>query len=289
MKYEIAMKLPQSFPRLRHRMDSRTLGFVSLELFLLGAAWNGLLRHPAALATSWLFAFVCCIVAHNHMHRPIFRGHGWNGIFQLLLMFGSGQPPTGIITAHNERHHVHPDSELDFVRTGLVQSRWNAANLLAFPFVSVAAMIREKPNDLARWKTSRPRLYRQALMERSVFYGVMVLLLVLDWRATLLFLVSPWIGAQFALVGVNLLQHQDCDTASAYDHSRNVTGVVVNWFLLNNGYHTAHHIRPAMHWSLLPDFHRRHVVPRMNPALDHRSFLGLIVERLRRPPVSHAR
>jgi hypothetical protein len=30
-------------------------------------------------------------------------------------------------------------------------------------------------------------------------------------------------------------------------------------------------------------------MPRMNPALDHHSFLGLILERLRRPPVSHAR
>lgn len=278
-----------SFPRLRHRADLRTLGFVSLELVLLAGVWSGLLRHPVAVVASWLFAFVCCIVAHNHMHRPLFRSHGWNGILQLLLMFGSGQPPTGIITAHNERHHGHPDSELDFVRTGLVRSRWNIVNLLVFPFLSVAAMIREKPDDLQRWKSARPRLYRQAVLERSVFYGTMILLLVLDWRATLLFLVLPWIGAQFMLVGVNLLQHQDCDTASEYDHSRNVTGALVNWFLLNNGYHTAHHLRPSMHWSLLPGFHRRHVVPRMNPALDHRSFLGLIIERLRRPPVSHAR
>lgn len=283
------MRQVSSFPRLRHRADWRTLGFVGLELVLLAGAWSGLLRQPAAVAASWLLAFVCCIVAHNHMHRPLFRSHGWNAIFQLFLMFGSGQPPTGIITAHNERHHGHPDSEFDFVRTSLVRSRWNAVNLLAFPFLSVSAMIREKPDDLKRWKTARPRLYRQALRERSVFYGVMVLLLVVDWRATLLFLVLPWIAAQFMLVGVNLLQHQDCDTASEYDHSRNVTGALANWLLLNNGYHTAHHLRPSLHWSLLPEFHRRHVVPRMNPALDHRSFLGLIVERLRRPPASHAR
>ena len=283
------MKQAPSFPRLRYQADWRALGFVCIELFLMAGAWSGLLRHPAAVAASWLLAFVCCIVAHNHMHRPLFWGHAWNGVFQLLLMFGAGQPPTGIITAHNERHHVHPDSKLDFVRSGLVHSRWNAVNLLMFPFLSVAAMIREKPDDLKRWKTARPRLYRQAVLERSVFYSAVVLLLSLDWRATLVFMVLPWIGAQFVLVGVNLLQHQDCDTASEYDHSRNVTGTLVNWLLLNNGYHTAHHLRPSMHWSLLPDFHRRQVVPRMNPALDHRSFLCLIIERLRRPPASHAR
>lgn len=283
------MKPTQPFPRLRHRADWRTLGFVALALLLLGGAWSGWSRHPAAVIASCFFSFVCCIIAHNHMHRPVFHGRFWNGLFQIVLMFGSGQPPTGIVTAHNERHHGHPESEYDFVRTSLVRSRWNFVNLLAFPFLSVAAMIREKPNDLVRWKSSRPHLYRQALLERSVFYTVLTALLVLDWRATLLFLVLPWICAQLMLVGVNLLQHQDCDVDSDYDHSRNVTGAFSNWFLLNNGYHTAHHLRPSLHWSLLPDFHRDHVVPRMNPALDHRSFTGLLAERLRRPPVPHAR
>lgn len=262
---------------------------MALELTLLAGSWSGAMRHPLWIAASFFFAFVCCIVAHNHMHLPVFRDRGWNRVFQLFLMFGSGQPPTGIITAHNERHHGHPESEHDFVRTSLAKFRSNALNLLAFPFLSIAAMYREKPDDLARWKSTRPRLYRQAVLERLVFYPVLVTLLVLDWRSTLLFLVLPWIIAQLCLVGVNLLQHQDCDTGSEYDHSRNVTGRIVNWFLLNNGYHTAHHLRPAMHWSLLPVFHQDHIVPRMNPALDHRSFTGLLIERLRRPPVSHAR
>jgi beta-carotene hydroxylase len=288
MKCCSSMKYSSLFPRLRYRADWRTLGFVILALVLLGGGWSGWLRTPITVVASWMMAFVCCIMAHNHMHQPIFSGRLWNRLFQLVLMFGSGQPPTGIITAHNERHHVHPDSTDDFVRTSLVGSRWNFVNLLMFPFLSIAAMMREKPNDLKCWKISRPRLYRQAVLERTVFYGVLSVLVLVDWRATLLFLVMPWLGAQLMLVGVNLLQHQDCDIRSEYDHSRNVTGVLVNWMLLNNGFHTAHHLRPSLHWSLLPDFHRNHVMPRMNPALDHRTFTGLIVERLRRPPVSHA-
>ena len=276
-------------PRLRYRADWRTLGILVMTLGLLGAVWCGLLRYPMVIPVSCFLSFVCCIIAHNHMHLPLFRGRFWNSIFQLLLMFGSGQPPTGIITAHNERHHRHPDSDQDFVRSHLVDFRWNPLNLLVFPFVSIITMLREKPGDLAAWKLRRPHLHRQALLERVVFYTALALLLVSDWRATLLYLTFPWLIAQLFLVGVNLLQHQDCDAVSEYDHSRNVTGAVANWFLLNNGFHTAHHLRPAMHWSLLPDFHRHHIVPRMNPALDHRSFAGLIAERLRRPNISHAR
>jgi fatty acid desaturase len=283
------MKRTRILPRLRYLADLRTLGFLILTVLLLGGAWSGYLRNPVVMAGSCLMAFVCCIIAHNHMHQPVFYGRFWNKVFQLVLMFGSGQPPTGIITAHNERHHGHPDSDQDFVRTSLVRSRWNLMNLLIFPFVSIAAMIREKPDDLGRWKKTRPRLYRQALLERSVFYATLLFPMLLDWRSTLVFLISPWIVAQLCLVGVNLLQHQDCDSASEYDHSRNVTGRMTNWILLNNGYHTAHHLRPSLHWSLLPDYHRSHVVPRMDPALDHDSFMGLLVERLCRPSLPHAR
>ncbi len=282
------MKHSRLIPRLRHSADLRALCFLALTLFLLGGNWCGWLPGPISWLASAFLAFICCVIAHNHMHLPIFRGTVWNSLFQLALMFGSGQPPTGIITAHNERHHQSPDSGNDFVRTSLVRSRSNALNLIAFPFLSIITMIREKPNDLVRWKCARPRLYRQALLERSVFYGVLIVLVIADWRATLIFLVLPWLIAQLVLVGVNLLQHQDCDTTSEYDHSRNVTGGLINFFLLNNGYHTAHHLRPAMHWSLLPEFHRNHVLPRINPILNHRTFTGLVIERLLRPPVSHA-
>lgn len=284
-----AMKHSVLLPRLRYRVDWRTLGILAITLGLLGAAWSGMFRHPLVIPVSCFLSFVCCIIAHNHMHLPLFRGRLWNRVFQLFLMFGSGQPPTGIITAHNERHHRHPDTDQDFVRSHLVNFRWNSLNLVVFPFVSIITMIREKPGDLAHWKTCRPHVYSQALLERGVFYAAFILLLVSDWRATLVYLTLPWLLAQLSLVGVNLLQHQDCDAGSEYNHSRNVTGAWPNWFLLNNGFHTAHHLRPAMHWSLLPDFHRRHVVPRMDPALDHRSFTGLILERLRRPNLIHAR
>ncbi len=35
---------------------------------------------------------------------PVFRSRFWNSIYQITLSFAIGQPPTDIITAHNERH-----------------------------------------------------------------------------------------------------------------------------------------------------------------------------------------
>jgi beta-carotene hydroxylase len=277
------MKSAGILPRLRHRADIRTLLFVSLALFLAAGNWTGAFRNLLSIPLGGLFAFIACTATHNHMHLPVFRSGLWNSIYQIALAFAIGQPPTGIITAHNVRHHKHAESDLDFVRTSLVGFRSNALNILLFPFIAIAAMYREKKSDLADWKAKRPRLYRQAIIERAIFYAVIVALLIADWRATLLFLFLPWISAQIVLVGVNLLQHQDCDSGSEYNHSRNLTGKTANFFLLNSGYHTAHHLRPAMHWSKLPEYHNREIARRMNPSLSHRTLTGLLAERLRRP------
>jgi fatty acid desaturase len=40
---------------------------------------------------------------------------------------------------------------------------------------------------------------------------------------------------------------------------------------LNNGYHTAHHMFPAAHWSKLRTIHVRVIAPQLNSALNERS------------------
>src|SRR5262249_36768360 len=150
---------------------------------------------------------------------------------------------------HNELHHGHNNEETDFVRCSLVHFRWNWLNLLIFPFLSLYAMYRGKPSDLAKWRLYRPSLYRQALIERALTYSAIAVLLALDWHSTLKYCVGPWLFAQWAIISINLAQHQDCEVDSELDHSRNLTGRTLNWLLLNNGYHTAHHLFPGAHWS----------------------------------------
>ena len=270
-------------PRLQHSSDLRSLSFLGLMLILLALHFSG------AVTSAWIFlltcplAFICCIIAHNHIHAGTFRQKRWNNGLSLLIMLGIGQPPTGIITAHNERHHEEMGSDKDFVKTSLARHSNNFLNLILFPFFSVAKMYREKPSDLKAWKKRRPKLYRQAVLERAVFYSVILALLVINWKQTLLTFAIPWVFGQYCLIAINLLQHQDCDHDSDWNHSRNLTGKIGNWFLLNNGYHTAHHLKPAMHWSLLPEYHRNHVQPHMDPTLNHKSLSHLIWCRINRP------
>ncbi len=258
---------------LRYAEDRRSLVFLGLLFGLFTVQWTGWSRQWALVPATGLLAFVACIVKHNQIHCRTFTGRRSNLVLDHLLGLATGHPTSAIITAHNIRHHRHNNTRLDWVRCSLVDFRWNWLNLLVFPFVSVWTMRRDKPSDLPRWRRERPRLYRRAIAERFGLYGAIATLTVLDWAATLTYLVGPWLFGQWALVTINLLQHQDCDPGSPVDHSRNITGPVINWLLLNNGFHTAHHLRPALHWSRLPAFHRTDVAPRMRGDLAHRSLL----------------
>lgn len=276
------MNLSPYIPMLRYWADLRSLFFIGTQITLLSLHFLGIIQSPWLILVTATFAFISCIVVHNHMHHGTFTQRIHNNLFSLFAMLGAGQPPTGIITAHNENHHQHLDEECDFVQTSLSKSTNNFYNILVFPFQSVAKMYREKTSDLPKWKKKRPRLYKQAILERAVFYTIIISVLVLDWHRALLCLVVPWLVGQYLLIGINLLQHQDCDHDSEWNHSRNLTGKWMNWLLLNNGYHTIHHNHPSLHWSRLQDHHKQLVEPNINPDLNHRSLLHLLWLRLQR-------
>lgn len=259
--------------RLRYAEDGRSLWLLAALFTLFAVQWSGTLRHWTLLPVTCLLAFVACVIKHNHVHCRTFRDALWNRALDHALGLATGHATTGIITAHTVRHHGQNQAETDWVRASLVDFRWNWLNLAAFPLVVVVRMRRDRPSDLRRWRAERPALFRRAVAERIALWSALAALLLLDWRATLAYVGVPWLFGQWAIITINLLQHQDCDPASELAHSRDVTGRVMNWLLLNNGFHTAHHLRPALHWSRLPAFHRAHVALRARPDLTERSLL----------------
>lgn len=262
---------PEAIIPLRYPADWRSVFFLTLLVALFFFQWSGIFRHWYLLPITCLLAFVACVIKHNHIHCRTFSNHYWNRTFECLLGFCTGQSTTAIIPVHNERHHAQNHSDEDCVRSSIVNFRQNWLNLIAFPFVAVWKVYRVKSSDMHRWRRDRPDLYRRAQQERFVVLGIIAVLLLLNWKGTLIYLGIPYLFGQWGIVAINLLQHQDCDHDSQYDHSRNVTGRFVNWLFLNNGFHTAHHLKPALHWSRLREFHEQHIEPNMRSDLNHRS------------------
>ena len=57
--------------------------------------------------------------------------------------------------------------------------------------------------------------------------------------------------------------HAGCPPSNHLDASRNRVNRIFNALTGNLGLHTAHHKRPGLHWSLLPELHEkiRHQIP----------------------------
>ena len=102
------------------------------------------------------------------------------------------------------------------------------------------------------------------------------------WTSDLGFMVLPALSG-WGIAGINFVQHEGCDPGHRYNHSRNFTGRLLNWFTFNNGYHGIHHEHPSLHWSLAPEVHRREYAPHVDKRLEQPSLLAYCFRAYIRP------
>ena len=262
---------------LKHPAEVRQLGIVATYLGLLGAMeFVPACRNVAFLGAACFFSFLNAVVIHNHLHQGIFESRRLNMLLRAVLSFGALYPASANIPSHNlVHHHFDDDGQPDWAAPENVGFRWNLLNLVHFPNVA-------GPNTFAgvsRWKAiaNRTEFGRQYVFENVVAFGATLALFVHDFWTTLFFVVVPQLYGARCILRINLIQHDRCDVASDWNHSRNFVGRAFNWIMCNNGYHTIHHNRAGMHWSELAEAHAREVVPRIDPSLDEPSMVGYLL------------
>jgi fatty acid desaturase len=265
---------------LRYRADLKTLLFVAIYFGLVAAQWvwaptSLWLAAPLLVLTCW-FSFFGAVATHNTVHCPVFHQRWANRAFQVALTLTYGHPVSAYVPGHNLSHHKHTQSRRDVMRTTKVQFRWNLLNGLLFMPRVGGDIFRADMRYFRAMYRRNPPWFRQMIIEATFFLGSMGLLLALDWKKFLLYVLIPHQYAAWGIITMNLLQHDGCDEDSEYNHSRNFVGKLVNWWTYNNGYHTIHHIEPGLHWSLLPAEHAARVAPFIHPNLDQPNFVAYL-------------
>jgi fatty acid desaturase len=259
--------------RLKHPSDWRQVFIVAVYLTLLASMvlvpWC---RNIAFLVTACMFSFYVQTVTHNVMHAGLFESKALNRVFRLVLSFCGLFPVSSVIPSHNlVHHHFDDDGQPDWADPKHARFSWNLLNLLHFPNI-IGPITFAGTN---RWASVKGRAdYRRASAQESAFaFGLTGLLLAWDFWTVLFFVLVPQLWGARWFLRVNLIQHDACDIASEYNHSRNFGGKVLNWFSVNAGYHTAHHNKAGQHWTELPASHATDVAPRMKPELLQASLL----------------
>ncbi len=262
---------------LHHRADRRQIAIIAVYFGLLFAMYFvPACRNVFFLALACYFSFLDAVVIHNHVHKGIFKSRTLNRIFRCLLSFGVLYPASANVASHNlVHHHFDDDGQPDWAAPESVSFRWNLLNLIHFPNVVGP----ETFAGVTRWaETTRQKDFRrQFLLEQVFAFGLTALLLVNDFWTTVFFMLVPQFWGASGILRINLIQHDGCDTTTEWSHSRNFVGKAFNWIMCNNGYHTIHHNRAGLHWSVLADLHDRDVAPRMDPSLNEPSMIAYLV------------
>jgi fatty acid desaturase len=260
---------------LRHRADLRTLVFVAAYFVALAGAWSLSLARPLPVIAT--VAFLCwmswinAVITHNVVHAPIWRSTTLNRITLGVLSLTYGFPVNEYVPGHNLSHHRYVQQRRDVMRTSKVRFSWNLLNILAFFFAVAFDVRRANARYIEFAKDRRRDWHVERTVQMVVTWGVKVVLLLVDWRKALLFVLVPHLAAVWGITTVNFVQHDGCDEEHPYNHSRNFVGRIFNWFHFNNGFHGMHHLEPGLHWSLLAQKHAEVIAPYIHPALDQKS------------------
>ncbi len=281
---------------LHHRSDIRSVVWVVLAVSLVIIQYSDPAWVIYLSPISCYLAIACGTISHNHNHRATFRSKQMNHFFSHVLTIFYGYPTLMWVPTHNLNHHRFVNRPGDATATWRYTNKHSIWVALAYPFVSGYFQSFPIRQYIARVKDRKPKLYARIRFQYAIWIGTYVGLGAL---AAFLYhsqqtglglylwffsVILPAILSSTVIMYFNFIQHVHTDAWSEHDHSRNFVGGWFNFLFFNNGYHTAHHDNPAMHWSELPAEHRR-IASTINSKLNERNLLWFMFRQYLLTPV----
>lgn len=265
---------------LRYDCDVRVLVWVAIYwastlyfyINFYSLSWMSTL---ALFSLSTAFSFFGATIVHNTIHVPMFRSMQANSVFQIVMTCTYGWPMSALVPGHNLSHHKFTNGPKDAMRPSKMRYESNLLNYLLFPVASVKAVTKFDLDYMADQKKLGRPIYKQYQKEAMIFYPMQIILALIDWKSYLVCWFLPQLYAKFQLIAMNTMQHDGCPRPEEdkWNHSRNFTGKLLNYFTFNNGYHTVHHNHPGLHWSKLEAEHNR-LAHNIHPNLNEPNILG---------------
>ena len=273
--------VPKAWPRLVHSREDRwPVAYTAMVLVVQLTLFVAVESRWLAVLLVLLFQPVQAVaIACNHYqhHKNVWTVRWLNRLYEIALFLQTGTPPYAITLHHNLGHHVH---YLDGANDTLNWRRRDGS------VRSLGECLWHNTVGHLTWTLEigrrYPRVYRQLKWMLVPSLLPLVALALLDWRMTLIVFVGPMVLALVNVARLGYHQHAGLDADDHLDASRNIESRLYNLVTFNSGYHAAHHLRPGLHWSRLPELHREiragipeHLLDGFGDALElHRGAVG---------------
>jgi len=241
---------------LRYKADRRAVAYVyallglHVAVFFVAPTWvAGLFVIPLAVASMFVSA-----INHHHQHFNTFRSTLMNRVFDIALALQTGIAPFSWVLHHNLGHHVNYLNQRPHAKPD--ESKWTRRDGSQMGRIEYTIdLLLHHQIDIFRVGRRYPKYFRQFLWMKLPLYSIIGLALYYNPVNAFLVILLPGFLALIHTAWVTYEHHAGAYPTSHYDASRNNTNPLFNYLTCNLGYHTAHHKRPGVHWSLLPKIH----------------------------------
>lgn len=249
------------FPNLTLRVAALLLP-LAVVLYLPIPAW---LWWPAAMGYLYLnnvtYKGPFGLMLHCSTHRALYKKeyNALNLIIPWVLAPFFGQSPGTYRAHHVGMHHVENNLEPDESSTMPYQrdsARGFTRYFLLFFFTGIYTLC------AYLFMRRRKRLLYGAVRGEALFLLMCGALCLVNWQATLVVFILPFITFRLVAMAGNWVQHAFVcaeEPGNHYTNSITCINVAFNHKCWNDGYHISHHIDPTMHWTEHPAFFRAHL------------------------------
>lgn len=217
-----------------------TVFFFADSLWQLGL-WFILTLVPKVCACSW---------NHHHQHLPTFYKRPLNRMLEVIYALHTGITTNAWVLHHNLGHHIN---YLDQTKDESGWKRKNGKTMGELEYTLTIAIT----GYLRAFKVGRrhPKYQSSFIGMGIIVFFICIGLTMHNWvNATVIFLIPMAIG-YLTTCWHTYSHHAGLDTSNHLEASHNIMHRSYNFLTGNLGYHTAHHIKPGLHWSQLPQYH----------------------------------
>lgn len=243
---------------LKFRADRVPLALSLTVLLLQLLAWHYLTLGGAVLAGICLLLPLgsCAIFNHHQQHHGIFHAAVLNRMWEVVLGLQTLIGPYAWVLHHNLGHHPNYMNQPPCPQADEDESRWARRDgSLMGPLEYTFNLLLRAPLDTFLVGRRRPREGLYFLLMQLPLLAVHGLLIWGNWQNYLVVFLLPSFLMLIYVYWLTHEHHSGLYTDNPYAASRNRVGRLYNLRAFNLGYHTAHHLKPYIHWSLLPAYH----------------------------------